>query len=447
MIKTTRIDGLQLISNLPGLLSNAPDTLTNIAAKNKGVLRVGFSKDYFLFLTHPDQYKYVLKTNSANYPRGKSAADLKPILGNGIFISEDDDWKRQRHYLAPAFHTKFFEDFYPIVLDEVERFSVLLAASAAAGNRLNYSFELKKLAARISFRTMFVNDVNLLNDDLLHALDEIYENASFYKHSMRQAFKLLFRREDAFGYGSGVKPAFEMIDKTAWRIFERCESGESTPMEFIRVLLEETTAGRIPRQEAVDEIKNIIFAGYDTVGETLTWLWYCLSKEEKYTNRMREDIAAKCSGSAPTYDILPELSTLLMFIKETMRLYPVVWAFHRIAREDDEIEGYAVKKKEWIMMSPYVLHRNPELWPEPYKFNPLRFEGDNNPVPARYDYLPFGQGPHVCLGNRLGMFELQVIAGTLIQKYDFKYEREHPGIFADILIRQKNKLFMDVKKV
>lgn len=432
--------------NLPGLLKNAPDTLTSISSGEKDILRVGFNKDYFLFLTRPEHYKYVLKTNSPNFPRGKSAGDLKPILGNGIFISGEDDWKRQRHYLAPAFHTKFFEEFYPIVLEETGLFIGMLENAASKGIRPNFSFELKKLAARISFRTMFVNEKDLLKDELLHALDMIYENASFYKHSMRLAFRLLFKREDAFGYGSKVKPAFELIDKTAWAIFEDSLAGRKQPMEFVRVLIEEVNGGRIEKQEAVDEIKNIIFAGYDTVGETLTWLWFKLSKEKKYRQILRDEVYSKCGGDAPKYEQLQEMNMLLMFIKETMRLYPVVWAFHRIARENDEIEGYPVKKNEWIMMSPYVLHRNRDLWNEPLAFNPHRFEGDNNTVPVRYDYLPFGQGPHVCLGNRLGMFELQVIIGTIVQKYDFVYEKEHPGVFADILIRQKNKLFMDVVK-
>lgn len=445
--KNINISGLELLKILPDLLLNAPDTLTKISAGQKNILKIGFNKDYFLFLTQPDQYKYVLKTNSSNYPRGKSAADLKPILGNGIFISGEEDWKRQRHYLAPAFHTKFFEDFYPIVNDEVERFIFHINRVAEKGLSVNFSFELKKLAARISFRTMFINDKELLKDDLLHALDMIYENASFYKHSMRQAFRLLFKREDAFGYGRKVKPAFELIDRAARDIFERCHHGEAVPMEFVRVLVEEVNAGRIDRQEAVDEIKNIIFAGYDTVGETLTWLWFVISSESKYSQMVRDEVYAVCKGLPPALSQLSDLSMLLMFIKETMRLYPVVWAFHRIAKEDDEIEGYKVKRNEWIMMSPYVMHRNPDFWPDPDRFNPFRFEGDNNTVPVRYDYLPFGQGPHVCLGNRLGMFELQVILGTIIQNYNFVFEKKHPGITADILIRQKKKLYMDILKV
>ncbi|MBI5727317.1 MAG: cytochrome P450 [Ignavibacteriales bacterium] len=99
MKKLKQIKGLQLFSLLPRMLYNLPDTLAQLAQSGDGIMKIGFDKSNFIFISEPEYIKHILKTNVQNYSRGKSAMELKPILGNGIFISGENDWKRQRQAL------------------------------------------------------------------------------------------------------------------------------------------------------------------------------------------------------------------------------------------------------------------------------------------------------------------------------------------------------------
>ncbi|MBI2418052.1 MAG: cytochrome P450 [Ignavibacteriales bacterium] len=446
MKKLKQIKGLQLLSLLPRMLYNLPDTLAELAQSGEGIMKIGFDKSNFIFISEPEYIKHILKTNVQNYSRGKSAMELKPILGNGIFISGENDWKRQRQAVSTAFHAKYFDDFYPIIIDELEIFGAVLETAVKTGGHVNFTYQLKKLAARISYRTMFINNPAIDVEVILPALDKVYDYVSFYRHSVREATKLVFGKETKLGTPRDIWAAFDLLHRFSVQIFETAEQGKAEPMVFLQTLLDASRQGGCSKEEAIDQVKNIVFAGYDTVGETFGWLWYCLAKYPEHVQKVREEVFSMCNGSAPLHDQLGNLPELLMFIKEVMRIYPVVWTFHRLTGEDDVIDGYQLHKGDWIMISPYVIHRNPAYWPNPLVFDPNRFAGDMNPVPVRFDYLPFGQGPHTCLGNRLGMFEMQLVVAALIQKYDFISTDAFPGIKSDILLRQRKPLMMKVVK-
>lgn len=441
------IKGVRLAALLPKMLGNLPDTLSTLAQQYQGIVKMGYDTTSFIFIDEPEYIKHILKTNVQNYSRGKSAIDLKPMLGNGIFISNEEDWKRQRQAVSPAFHSKFFSDFNPIIADEVLGFTIMLRSAAKAGQAVNISYQVKRLAARISYRTMFIDNKNIDIDTVLPTLDRVYEFASFYHHTIREAISLVFGKHSRFTKNKKTEAAFTYLHNFSEQILVDGEVGNHQVQVFLQTLIDEMRAGSVSREEVVDQIKNIVFAGYDTVGESLSWIWYCLAAYKPEVSRARDEINRVCNGRMAGMEDFQNLPYLLMFVKEAMRIFPVVWAFHRMAVEDDIIDGYEIKKKDWVIVSPYVIHRNAKYWSVPMKFDPMRFEGEANMVPVRYDYLPFGQGPHTCLGNRLAMFEIQLILSLIIPAFEFDYTGTMPAMKSDILLRQKNPMYMNVKEI
>lgn len=441
-----KIDGPQnfeLFKYLPGLIYNTPETLYSLSLKYPEIIRFGLGKEYFLFVNNPEIIKHILKTNYKNYVRGVAIDDLRPLLGNGVLASEDDLWREMRKLISPPFHSRSFENLCNVL----EKSLVTLFDRWKDKIVIDVEYEMTKLVAEVTYKSLFSQNISTDLDIIISELEKIYKNSTFGKHSFRMGLKQLFKNNPNIGVPKKIIIANKILDEHAAKIVNDAIDGKIIPQEYLKILIDAAVSNLISTQQIIDEIKNIIFAGFDTVAETLTWLLILIDKEKESSKKMKEEIFGNVKGDFPNEEEIQNLNYQLMFIKEGMRLFPVAWAFHRIALEDDEIDGYSIKKNAWIMMSPYVLHRSPKLWDNPLKFNPLRFEGETSTIPVRFDYMPFGQGPHTCLGNRMAMFEMQFILAALLKKYSLTFINGNNSILADIIIRPRKKIFMKVNKI
>jgi cytochrome P450 len=159
-------------------------------------------------------------------------------------------------------------------------------------------------------------------------------------------------------------------------------------------------------------------AGHDSTAAGLAWVWYLVSRHPEVEARLRAEADAVLGDRPATWEDVPRLSYTEMVVKETMRLYPPTWSlFPRQAIADVELGGYLVRKGGIVNMSPYLLHYDARWFAEPEKFDPERF------APARAEalpacaYLPFGAGPHVCIGNAFALAEMKLIVATVLQRW------------------------------
>jgi len=166
----------------------------------------------------------------------------------------------------------------------------------------------------------------------------------------------------------------------------------------------------VRRRRLRDELLTILLAGHETTASTLSWAWYLIDQHPEVGERMREEAAEVLGDRLPVLDDLHRLPYTTMVIQETMHLYPPVWALTRRAVAADEVGGYRVPAGADVMICPYTLHRHPGFWPDPQRFDPLRFEQANADLTHRYAYIPFGAGPRVCVGSHLGMMEATFVA-------------------------------------
>jgi cytochrome P450 len=113
-------------------------------------------------------------------------------------------------------------------------------------------------------------------------------------------------------------------------------------------------------------------------------------------------------------------------VEESMRLYPPVWGMMRDAQADDEIGGYFIPAKSYIILTQYVTHRHPDFWDNPEGFDPERFTPERSARRPRYAYFPFAGGPHQCIGNEFALAEAQLVVATLAQAYRLDLVPGHP---------------------
>jgi len=132
------------------------------------------------------------------------------------------------------------------------------------------------------------------------------------------------------------------------------------------------------------------------------------------------------SGDTPTFADLPKLVYTQQVINEVLRLYPAAYLFAREALVDDVLDGYTIPASVLIFISPFVTHRDPTYWPDPERFDPDRFSPEQVASRPRHVYFPFGEGPHICLGNNFALMEMQLILAMALQRFRLQLAPDHP---------------------
>jgi cytochrome P450 len=149
----------------------------------------------------------------------------------------------------------------------------------------------------------------------------------------------------------------------------------------------------------------------------VSWTWYLLARNPEAEARLHDELDRVLGGRAPNADDLAKLKWTRMVIEEAMRLYPPAHTIMRTAIGEDRIGGVRVPPGALITISIYVTHRNPNLWPEPERFDPERFAPAAVARRHRFAYLPFGGGPRICIGSSFAIAEAQVIIAVIAQRY------------------------------
>jgi cytochrome P450 len=219
---------------------------------------------------------------------------------------------------------------------------------------------------------------------------------------------------------------YDTIDQLIAERRETAVNGqiEDTGDLLSMLLLTQDETGRAMDDNQVrDEMVTFFAAGHETTSNALTWTWYLLSQHPEVEALLHEEVDRVLEGRLPALHDLAQLPYTEMVLKEAMRLYPPAWTLSaRQATEDTTIGDYPVPKNTLVFVAPYAVHRRPEYFPEPERFDPQRFTPENEKKLPRYAYIPFGAGPRVCVGNFFAMMEAQLIIATIAQRFRLQLE-------------------------
>ncbi|HEV2459914.1 MAG TPA: cytochrome P450, partial [Ktedonobacterales bacterium] len=188
-------------------------------------------------------------------------------------------------------------------------------------------------------------------------------------------------------------------------------------------------------------------AGYETTATALTGAWYLLATHPESAVRLQREVDRVLHGRSPTYADLAHLPYALQVLKEALRLYPPSYALTRVARHDVVIAGYRVRRHDAVLLPPYSLHRRPDYYPDPSRFDPDRFTPEREAQLPRCAYIPFGAGPRMCIGNHFALMEGHLLLATLAQRARFELvpgQRVEPD--PKVTIRPKGGVQMVVRR-
>jgi cytochrome P450 len=367
----------------------------------------------------PDLVHEVLVAKARSFHKDRGTEMMQPLLGRGPLTSEDEQHKRQRRAVQPAFHQSRNAGYAGIMVSHA-----LLARDEL---RDGETVDLFALAMRTTFaivgRALFDADVAGDADAVRQGLAEAM---SMFTLARVPVFRLLLALPlpSSLRFARARAQLQAVVDRIVreHRQAKRdglADEGRTRRTDVLSMLML-AQDGELSDMELRDTSLTLLLAGHETTAVALCWTLYLLSQHPGIEARVHAELDSTLRGEAPTAKDLDRLPYLHDVVAESMRLYPPAWAVGRLAQEDVQLGDRVVRRGETVILSQWVIHRDAALWRDPLRFDPERFQEVEQAARHRFAYFPFGAGPRVCIGEGFAWTELILVLATLAQKFRFR---------------------------
>jgi len=395
----------------------------------------------------PQTVNHVLVSHADNYPKSSlTERALEPLVGNGLFISKGELWKRQRRLAAPAFRPTRLED-YAAQMTEATRDMLDRWDSAGDEAEIEVCQEMARLTADVVCRTMFSQNLNEEQARVVfEAFTQYQESLGVLDLTEILGLPGWFPRPAVWKARKAVSKLDTVINAViSKRRAVRCSREDL--FELLLAFRDPDTGAPIDSKLLRDEVAVMFLAGHETAGNALSWCWYLLSQHPNEEARLHREIDEVLARRSPGYRDLKRLVYTRAVLEETMRLYPPLHLFSRQAMADDVIDGQRVPAGSMVIVSPWLLHRHRHFWDEPEVFRPARFLAADAKRRPKYCYIPFGAGPRTCPGGSFGMTEATLVIASVVQRFRLRLTPDYPvEPMARLTIRPSPGLPMTIRR-
>jgi cytochrome P450 len=314
-------------------------------------------------------------------------------------------------------------------------------ARADAGAPLDVFQEMMRLTLRLALQTLLGTSADADLVKLSVTVTEILVRTNdIITNPLYPPLWLPLPRSVSF------KRAVRDLDEFVYRTIAARRAGGGNATDLLSMLLaarDDQTGQGMSDQQLRDEAVTTLIAGHETTANALTWALYLVSEHADVREALRAELTAVLGGRTPTFDDLPRLRYTRAVLDETMRLYPPAWMISRRAIEADQIGPYDIAPGEFVLISPYLLHRNPDLWDDVLRFDPQRFLDGRADALPKCAYMPFGAGPRFCIGATFALIEATLVLATVARRVDLSVIPGFPVVpYAMITLRPRHGLKM-----
>ena len=365
----------------------------------------------------PGALRRVLVERLDDYPKSDVTKSLlRPAIGESLFIAEGAHWRWQRRAAAPAFSHRNVQSLAPVMTAAAERAAGRIAA--AAGRRAVNVYEEMVAATFEVISAVTFADGEGFDRAAVHAAIDAYVTESG-KISFLDVIgaPLWVPRPGRMAWDPATRDMKALADRV---VAERAAHGPApTPdlLDLLRAGEDPETGRRMSDAELRDNLLTFIVAGHETTALTLAWALYLCAFDPEAQARAREEAEAALGGRAAEGADVERLPYIRQICEEALRLYPPAAVFSRTAQAPDRLCGREIRPGDTVMIPAYALHRHRLLWEAPDAFRPGRF-ADRKAV-QRFAYLPFGDGPRICIGASFALQEAVIILATLLARFRF----------------------------
>jgi cytochrome P450 len=395
--------------------------MTRAAREHGDVVALRFGPNRALLVSHPDLVERVLVTERRSFAKGRAVLLIGRVTGEGLVVSGGDHWRRQRRLIQPAFHHARIAAY----ADTMASFTERRLDSWQDGETRDLHEELMGLTLEIVCKTLFDADVSR------EAESEVGQAVSVAVEALNQvltSFQFFLPAWVPVPANVRLRRAVRRLDALLYRIIEEHRSSGVDRGDLLSTLLraqDEDDGTHMTDRQVRDEAMTLFLAGHETTSIALTWAWYLLSQNPDAEARLHAELDAVLDGRAPTFEDVPRLAYAGNVVAEALRLYPPAPALGREAVWDCELGGYPVRKGTNVILSQWVMQRDPRWFDRPDEFHPDRWENHLARRTPRFAYFPFGGGQRTCIGNSFATMEATLLLATMAQRFRLRLMPGH----------------------
>ncbi len=360
-------------------------------------------------LCHPDLARRVL-TDFHTFDRTGLGYDrVREAMGNGLATAAQQDHRRLRLVMQPAFRHEHLRGYVAVMRQEI----TAAMDNWPDGGVIDLVEEMFTLTTTVALRALFSSQLGSEQAERLRQALDVFLRGIYIRTALRRARRLPTpanrRYARAVAYWRGQ--VNELID--GYRQAGAEDRGDL--MSRLLAARDEQDQG-LSAAELSDQVAVLMLAGGETTSSAVAWSWHLLTGHPDILAALRAETDAVLGRDVAGWDHLPRLDLTARVVREALRLYPPGWIIPRICTRPASLAGRSLPAGSIVVFSPYILHRRPDLFPEPDRFDPDRWL---TPAPEhRAAYLPFGAGTTRCIGEEFGLAEATLIVASMAARWD-----------------------------
>ena len=402
--------------------------------------RTPFFRSYLV--NQPDLVKTVLKDRPDDFPKSERVNEgLRPLLGDSVFLSNGDHWKRQRRIIDPAFEGGRLKDTFPAMWDAAE--ACISRLSKRTDTTVEIEEETSHAAADVIFRTLFSIPIE-------HEIAaQVFTRFRDYQRSSPilniAAFVPLprwmprFHKRDTRAAARDIRRLITTL--TAER---QAQIAAGTAPDDLATKIMTTrdpqTGKMFETAEMVDQVAIFFLAGHETSASALAWTLYLMATHPEWQDKLAEEARALDAGA--DFAVMSRLKLSRDVFREALRLYPPVPMMVREATCPEHFRDRDVAKGSQVVLSPWHLHRHERLWDNPDGFDPARWQTENGRQCGRDAYIPFSAGARVCTGAGFAMVEGPLILSMILRHFRVTPVGPPPNPVGHLTVRSENGIHL-----
>ena len=428
-----------LIGNMPLASSDPLPIFSKWAAEFGDVFYYRAAWLHVYFLNHPDLIEEVLVRNPRNFLKDRVVRSSRWFFGEGLLTNEGESWLRQRRLSAPAFHRERVSSY----AQTMTHYARQMVSNWREGEAFDVHQQMMQLTLQIVVRALFNVEAEE-TAEISDALNLIMGNTTGVRILLPPIARFIpTPRMISF------QRAVARMDSTVYKIIaqHRANTADSGDLLSMLMAVRDEDGSRMSDKQLRDEVLTFLIAGHETTALTLTWTWYLLAQHPEFEAKLHAELDRVLGGRDPEFSDLSALPYTERVIKESMRLYPPAWSLARTVISDFELRGYTIPAGANVIMSQWIMHRHPNYFPDPEKFDPDRWETEQARKLPRFVYFPFGGGPRQCIGASFAMMEATLLLATIAQRFRFHRVPGHPVVaIPSFTLRPKYGVHMAIER-
>ena len=371
-----------------------------------------------LLVSQPAHVESLLVAHNASLGKPPLFRRNRLLFGRSLLVSDGEQWLRQRRLVQPAFGHQQLALAAPGIIAAAES----AQESWRDGETRDLHLDMVRLTMTTLSRALFSLEATSDVETMVAAWREIAE-----------ALSVRFKTYEAIPEwiptpaNRKLRHGVTQLEAVVSRLVARRRAATSAHDDLLAMLIREHDSGSGWMTDRLlrDEVMTFLAAGHETVALALTWCWWLLAQNPAAEAALHQELEEVLGDRTPTLDDRPRLRYTEAVFREALRLFPPVWAFARFVTRPVEIGGHVVPKGWRIVISPWVVQRDPRFFDHPERFDPDRWLGGRAAAVPRYAFFPFGGGPRACIGAGFAMLEGLLLLATLGQRVRFSLAPGH----------------------